>query len=219
MNRIPLIFLGIFAIAAFSWTALILTNQRAYGSMTAHYDEMEGKIFPAPIPGLAQRGKLVYQDLGCAACHTQQVRLGAGGVDVARGWGERHSVARDYLRENRVLLGAMRLGPDLRNVGVRQEDPAWYYLHLYDPQLQRPGSTMPAHAFLFETRRIVGEPSAKALALPSSHAPAPGYEVVPTDRAEALVHYLANLKDAYAFPEVSHVYTQEAAPEEAGENP
>jgi cytochrome c oxidase cbb3-type subunit 2 len=56
---------------------------------------------------------------------------------------------------------------------------------------------MPPHAFLFETRRIVGERSNKALAVPT----AAGYEVVPTPRAEALAAYLLNLKDTYDYPE------------------
>ncbi|GAB1490148.1 cbb3-type cytochrome c oxidase subunit II [Opitutaceae bacterium] len=213
MNRFCLIFLGIFAIAAVSWSSLVFSNQRAYGAITAHYDENEGKAFPQPAPGLAQRGKLVYQDLGCAACHTQQVRRPGFGSDQARGWGERQSVARDYLYEGRVLLGSMRLGPDLRNVGARQEAPSWYLQHLYDPKLVNPESTMPSYKFLFETRQIVGEPSAKALTLPASHAPAAGYEVVPSDRAQALAYYLATLKDAYEYPETSNVYVEKASTE------
>lgn len=213
MNRFPLIFLGIFAIAGLSWSSLVLSNQRAYGAITVHYDENEGKAFPQALPGLAQRGKLVYQDLGCAACHTQQVRRPDYGSDKARGWGERQSVARDYLREDRALLGSLRLGPDLRNVGARQADAAWYYQHLYDPRLTTPDSTMPAYRFLFETRKILGQPSSKALALPASHAAEPGYEIIPSDRADALVYYLASLNDAYAYPETNNVYV-EAEPKE-----
>ena len=213
MNRFSLIFLGIFVIAALSWSSLVFSNQRAYGAITAHYDENEGKAFQQPIPGLAQRGKLVYQDLGCVACHTQQVRRPGFGSDQERGWGERQSVARDYLYEDRVLLGAMRLGPDLRNVGARQTEAAWYLQHLYDPKLVNADSTKPAYTFLFETRLIVGQPSSEALALPASHAAAAGYEVVPTDRALALAAYLANLKDAYAYPEINHVYVEAASKE------
>lgn len=65
---------------------------------------------------------------------------------------------------------------------------------------------MPAYRFLFEERRIVGEPSAHALPLPASHAPRPGYEIVPTARAESLVAYLTSLKDTYAYPETNNVY-------------
>lgn len=213
MNRAPLIFLGVFCALALSWMGIVLSNQIAYGSLTPYYSPEEGKVFPEPTPGLAERGKLVYQDLGCMYCHTQQVRRAGYGADIERGWGERQSVARDYIREKRVLLGSMRTGPDLRNVGARLTDLTWHYLHLYDPAITSPGSTMPPHKFLFETRAIVGEPSPKALNLPASHTPPPGYEVVPTERAESLVAYLINLKDPYAFPETQNVYVEPAAKE------
>lgn len=213
MNRAPLIFLGAFVALAFSWTGIILSNQIGYGGLTAFYSGDDSKAFPGAVPGLAERGKLVYQDLGCMACHTQQVRRPGFGADIEREWGTRQSVARDYIREGRVLLGSMRTGPDLRNVGVRLNDPAWHYLHLYDPTIKAPGSTMPPHRFLFERREIVGEPSPKAVLLPAPHTPPDGYEVVPTPRAEALVAYLISLNDPFAFPETENVYVEPAAEE------
>ena len=222
MKRAPFIFLGIFCALAFSWTGIVLTNQLGYGSVTPHFDETEGKAFPEQIPGVVAQGKLVYQDLGCVQCHTQQVRRPGFGSDVpaveggpSRGWGTRQSVARDYIRESRVLIGQSRIGPDLRNVAVRKPaegaayDAQWHYLHLYDPQLKAPGSIMPRHAFLFETRQIVGQPSPKALVLPAQYAAPAGHEVVPTARAEALVTYLLSLKDTYAYPETKNVFTPE----------
>jgi cytochrome c oxidase cbb3-type subunit 2 len=216
MNRAPLIFLGIFFALAFSWTGIVLTNQISYGSLQPVYDETEGKSFPQQTPGLAARGKLVYQDLGCIYCHSQQVRRPGYGADIERGWGERQSVARDYIRESRVLLGSMRTGPDLRNIGARQTDRTWQYLHLYDPQITSAGSIMPPHRFLFETRKIIGQPSPKAIQdkLPASARPPAGYEIVPSERAESLVEYLLSLKDTYAYPETKNVYVAPAA--EAG---
>ncbi len=213
MNRPPLIFLGAFAALAFSWTGIILSNQIGYGSLTPYFSGDEARIFPAAPLGLAERGKLVYQDLGCMYCHTQQVRRPGYGADTEREWGIRQSVARDYIREERVLLGSMRTGPDLRNVGARLDDATWHYLHLYDPRITTPGSLMPPSKFLFETRAIVGESSSKAISLPPSHAPAPGYEVIPTPRAEALVAYLISLNDTYAYPETENVYVEPAAEE------
>jgi hypothetical protein len=35
------------------------------------------------------------------------------GADLARGWGRRRTVARDYLRDQPVMLGTVRFGPDL----------------------------------------------------------------------------------------------------------
>ncbi len=224
MNRAPLIFLGVFVAIAFSWTGIVLTNQVSYGNLTAYYDENEQKVFPEPVPGLAERGQLVYQDLGCIYCHTQQVRAPGYGTDIERGWGERQSVARDYIREKRVLLGTMRTGPDLRNIGARQADPTWHMLHLYDPQITSRGSVMPPSRFLFEERKIKGSPSPDALKLPATYVdgtplpadslPAEGYEIVPTERAKSLVSYLINRKDTYAYPETFNVVPQDAEKKE-----
>ncbi len=218
MNRAPLLFLGIFFTLAFSWTGIVLINQISYGRLQPVYDENEDKTFPLALPGLAAEGKLVYQDLGCIYCHTQQVRRPGYGTDALRNWGERQSVARDYIRDGRVLLGTMRTGPDLRNIGARQVGDAgreWHYKHLYDPVITSPGSIMPPFAFLFETRKIVGEPSPKAIqkGLPPQYQPPPGHEIVPTHRAEALVEYLLNLKDTYTYPEeAKRVYIDLNAP-------
>jgi cytochrome c oxidase cbb3-type subunit II len=222
MNRAPLIFLGIFFAVAFSWTGIVLTNQLAYGKLEPVYDEGENKSFPEAISGVAAQGKLVYQDLGCIYCHTQQVRRPGYGGDVDRGWGERQSVARDYIRENRVLLGTMRTGPDLRNVGARFTGEAgreWHIRHMYDPEITSPGSIMPKYKFLFETRKIIGEPSAKSVQrlLPAGAQPEAGYEVVLTDRGNALIEYLLSLKDTYNYPEeASRVYVEPKKEEKAG---
>ncbi len=71
------------------------------------------------------------------------------GADIARGWGKRHSVAEDFLWDNPVQLGGVRVGPDLSNVGMRY--PAdWQFKHLYDPKSVVSTSTMPSFKFLFE---------------------------------------------------------------------
>jgi cytochrome c oxidase cbb3-type subunit II len=219
MNRAPTLFLGVFFALAFSFVGLVLTNQLTYGSFSTHVDEDEGKAFPQALPGLAAQGKLVYQDLGCIACHTQQVRRPGFGSDTgegSRGWGERQSVARDYLREDRVLLGVQRVGPDLRNLAARKNADGteftaeWLYRYLYNPELVVKNSNQPRYAFLFKTQQIIGEPSPKAVRFSADEAPAAGYEMVPTARAEALVAYLLSLKDTYAYPETQNVYTPPA---------
>ena len=62
----------------------------------------------------------------------------------------------------------------------------------------------------------MGQPSGKALHLPESHAVAPGHEIVPTARGEALVAYLLSLNDTYAYPETKNVYAP-PAPKKAEE--
>jgi cytochrome c oxidase cbb3-type subunit II len=196
MKNSPQFFLGLFTALALSFGALVLGTHRQFGNLDAYFDEGEGAAFPQRAPGLATRGKLVYQDLGCAACHTQQVRRPDAGADQKRGWGDRQSVARDYIYQTRVHLGQTRIGPDLTNFGERATkagtDQVRLYLNLYAGQ-----GAMPAYAFLFETRRIVGQRSPQALPVKT----APGFETVPTRRAESLAAYLLSLKLDPAYPE------------------
>ncbi len=206
MNRAPLIFLGVFFAIAFSWTGIVLTNHLSYADLQPVFDENEGKAFPQRLPGAAERGKEVYRDLGCIYCHTQQVRHAGFGTDLDRGWGDRGSVARDYIHEKRVYLGTMRTGPDLRNVGARfagEGGRDWHIQHFYDPQITSKGSIMPPYRFLFETRPIVGEPSADAVQskLPAHYQPPAGHEIVLTQRGKDLIAYMLALKDGPLGPD------------------
>jgi cytochrome c oxidase cbb3-type subunit 2 len=203
------LFLGVFATLALSWAGLLLTAHNQIGSLAQIKDPADEQLYPQPMSGLANQGRLVYQDLGCVTCHTQQVRQAGFGNDLAEGrkWGDRGSYARDYIRDQTVLIGQNRLGPDLRNVGSRlgeakaDEYAQWFYKLLYAPQSVAAGSLKPAHAFLFDVHPVAGrQPSAHALSLPSKFAPGPGLEVVPTSRAVALVAYLQSLKDTYDYP-------------------
>jgi cytochrome c oxidase cbb3-type subunit 2 len=196
------LFLGVFATLALSWAGLLLAAHKQIGALPQFKDPVDQTINPAPLTGIADQGRLVYQDLGCATCHTQQVRYAGFGSDIERKWGERGSYARDYIREKSVLIGSTRLGPDLRNVASRNYASAEYFHSLlYAPQSVAPGTNMPAHPFLYEVRPLAGnQPSYKAVKLSSKYAPGDGYEVVPTARAEALVAYLMSLKDTYAYP-------------------
>lgn len=211
MNNGPLLFIGIFLTIAFSWTGIVLTNlvqQKAAGADRPYYSAENEAIVPAAPSGAARQGSRVYQELGCLYCHSQQVRHRLHGdeatpsPDVARGWGERASVARDYVHDDRVMLGTMRTGPDLRNIGDRQTDPQWHFRHFYNPQTTSKGSIMPPYPFLFEVREIRGQPSRKALSGLGEYGPPPGFEVIPTERAEALVAYMLSLRTSdVALPE------------------
>lgn len=109
---------------------------------------------PALKPYSSQelRGRAVYLANGCIACHTQQPSTtGAGIADARRGWG-RASVAGDYHYDTPPLLGTMRTGPDLFNIGVRQPSADWHLGHLFQPRAYVAGSNMPAYRFLFEIK-------------------------------------------------------------------
>jgi cbb3-type cytochrome oxidase cytochrome c subunit len=72
-----------------------------------------------PKSGMAERGRKIYAANGCVYCHSQQVRADYAASDIDRNWGPRRSAPRDYLFERPVMLGKMRLGPDLSNIGKR----------------------------------------------------------------------------------------------------
>ncbi len=212
MKNLPTLFLGIFFALAFSWTGLILSSHLFLGdlkSTTATLDEqgnpVEGDpLYPLKLSGIAREGKQIYIDQGCVYCHSQQIRTKGYGADFERGWGERQTVARDYIYQERVMLGTMRTGPDLANVGTRLSSVQWHMQHLYEPQITSPGSIMPPYAYLFEVREIGSRPSPNAVSIPfdSPYAPPEGWEVVPTSRAEALVAYLLSLRVDYELPEI-----------------
>lgn len=193
-------FLGLFCALAISWGALVVGTRSQYATLRPVYDDNEGKSFPDRQPGIAARGQLVYQDLGCAACHTQQVRRPGLGSDKERGWGERQSVARDFLYDPRPQLGYLRVGPDLANYAVRAE-PAGMIPDRLLAYLYNGHAGMPPYPFLFEKVKITGERSAHALKVKTE----PGYEVVPTHRANELVAYLLSLKHTYEFEEARPV--------------
>ena len=147
-------------------------------------------LYPLARSGIADNGKEVYRSEGCAACHTQQVRP----QDVPH-FGLRFTVAQDYLRDEPVQFGTLRLGPDLANVGARLPDANWHLVHLYDPRALVEGSPMPKYPYLFEKRKVRGEGSQNALKFPQGYKGVEeGFEVVPTERAETLVAYLRSLR-------------------------
>lgn len=205
MKHMPLLFLGIFFVIAFSFTGIVLVNNRDFGALKPIALEEGEETWPQMPSGLAQQGKEVYISQGCLYCHSQQVRRKGFGSDFERGWGDRQSVPRDYILQRRVQLGTSRTGPDLMTIGQRQPSAEWHYLHLYNPQFTSPESVMPPYRHLFETRKIRnGQPAADALRIPNNFAdelPPEGYEIVPTDRGRALVAYLLSLKLQYELPE------------------
>jgi cbb3-type cytochrome oxidase cytochrome c subunit len=286
------LFLGIFGTFAFSWTGLIFVPNMQIGHLDPQMDEDGNDAFPAPRSGMAERGRRVYAANGCNYCHSQQVRADYAGSDIDRKWGERRSAPRDYVFDRPVLLGKMRMGPDLANVGHRppvtdenapppssapsaptgspppgpaanaspspapavspapasqttsappaaaqnptpapspaapNEVPtvvngvpvpysaAWHHQHLYNPRSITLDSDMPAYRFLYEKRQVIGQAGADALNFPnpSSDAPPPGWEIVPTYDAKCLVAYLMSLDQSHPLKEVKSTGPPPAPP-------
>jgi cytochrome c oxidase cbb3-type subunit 2 len=217
MSESGLLFPGIFASFALSLGATVLLPFSQLGGLSPDFKSEDGlvsEIYPIPVQGLPQIGKQVYVAEGCQACHTQFIR-GVEVSDIDRGWGERRTVARDYVSEKGSPLGSLRIGPDLSNVGSAKwrneplgdpsapakRDASWHLRHLYNPKERLQDSNMPSYRHLFETRKQVGAPSSDALFLSGEAAPEPGYEVVPTASAKALVAYLGSLDRSHPLKE------------------
>ena len=124
MKNLNSLLAGIFLAVAFPFGTLVVSSQMQLGPLGRAPAEEGGPLFPSREPGLAIQGRAVYVSLGCVSCHTQQVRPAGQGSDIARGYGVRASVARDYVQQKPVLLGERRIGPDLANFGARAKDLA-----------------------------------------------------------------------------------------------
>lgn len=146
------------------------------------------------------------------------------GPDLDRGWGARRSVARDFVNDSPVLLGSVRVGPDLAGIGTRAPEKfaaPWKFavttnaavelehrllVHLYNPRLLAKDSICPSASYLFDPKkpevRSVGEP----LSLPGKDAP-----VFPKHDALSLVAYLMTQRLDVGVAEAP-VPTKPAAP-------
>jgi len=174
MKGLVPLFLGIFGTFAFSWAGLTMIPNAQIGQLDPQVDEDGNDPYPAPKSGMADRGRRIYAANGCVYCHSQQVRPDYGGSDLERKWGERRSAPRDYLFERPALLGKMRMGPDLANVGKRA--PA------DDADAPPPGATQPTSPAPTDPAAAPGNPSAPAAA-PGGSPPAPASENPPPGNA------------------------------------
>ena len=196
MTRISLIALGAFAIMASAICLLVIVPQAML------YDAGP----PPQLKPYTERqlvGRAVYIANGCVYCHSQQVRDPAFTTDVDRGWGSRATVPGDYAYDRPHLLGTMRTGPDLINVGQRLPDPDWHLIHLYDPRSVVDWSLMPAFPYLFEEKALndVG-PGDRVVRIPGPRAPR-DVAVVAKPEAMALVDYLISLNRQYPVSDTS----------------
>lgn len=205
MNKFRYIFVGFMLTFLSAWCGLVLMPVWGLGNFEQVEDPESGEMIPPLLSALEERGRDVYIANGCIYCHSQQVHPARARTDLERGWGERRTVARDYMNHGTAQLGTMRTGPDLANIGVRNPSETWHLLHLYNPQITSKGSNMPPFRFLFKTQPIPASgPSESALTLGEAFAPPAGQEVIPTEDVLALVAYLQSLKlSAYEVPEAA----------------
>ena len=151
-----------------------------------------------PYTSAELRGREVYVANGCVYCHSQQPRDRNLGPDAQRGWG-RASVPGDYVYDKPHLLGSMRTGPDLFNIGARQPSKDWHLGHLYQPRAYVADSIMPSYPFLFQVKdaKEAEREGEQPLNLPPAYGPMVGQVVVPTPQALDLVKYLQSLDHTY----------------------
>ncbi len=201
MNRVTLLYIGVLFTVLASFAGLTVIPQQQLGGLEpiVNDDRTEYPVEPA---GLVAQGRDVFISLGCMYCHSQQVRPPGFGADIDRGWGSRRTVARDHIYDRPPLLGTMRTGPDLANIGVRQPSKDWHLLHLYNPQITSPGSIMPPFGFLFDELALEVERPYDALDFPPEWDPGEDVVIVPITDAKALVAYLKSLDASHPVPEV-----------------
>src|SRR5687768_2798972 len=136
MNIAPFIFVGLLATFSISWFGYVFRPYVELSRQEPFQHPITQQVYPINRGGFAQQGAEVYRAQGCAACHTQQVRSEAEGNDIEWGFGSRRTVGTDFMLENPPLLGGIRLGPDLSNIGLRKgtNDIEWHYAHLLAPK-------------------------------------------------------------------------------------
>lgn len=205
MTRFRLIFIGFMLTFLSAWIGLVLLPVQGLGNFKQVRSPNTGEMIPPELTPRERRGRDVYLANGCVYCHSQQVQPARAGTDLERGWGERRTVARDYMNHGTAQMGTMRTGPDLSNIGSRNPSEDWHLLHLYDPQITSEGSNMPPFRFLFDVRQADPEnPSPDALRVPEEFLPRPDVEVIPTEEVRDLVAYLQSLKlSKYEIPEAA----------------
>lgn len=176
-------------------------------------NELAGKL-PADVlvkvsPEAAERAVKLLSEAGGKA----ELVIYNLGPDIERGWGSRRSVARDYVSDNPVLLGNVRVGPDLAGVSSRAPEKfaaPWkaattnsaveieqrLLVHLYNPRLLAKDSICPSASYLFESKQPNARYSGQPLKLPGNDAP-----VYPKHNAYALVAYLLTQRGDIGLPE------------------
>src|SRR5438046_240910 len=159
MKGLAPLFLGIFGTFAFSWVGLTVIPNWQIGHLNPQMEEDGSDVYPQPQSGMVTRGARVYAANGCIYCHSQQVRADYAADDIERKWGERRSAPRDYIFEQPVFLGTMRMAQDLTH-------------HRPPPSSAgSPPSGEPSPGATASPKASPGSPAPKAPATPVPKAP------------------------------------------------
>lgn len=191
--KLPLFVMGVLATLLIAWIGLTLVpglqiNEIAPSSELKPYTDQQ------------LRGREVYIREGCIYCHSQQTRPAGFGADQKRNWG-RPSVPGDYVYDRPQLLGTMRTGPDLFNIGARQPSEDWHLIHLYNPRATSPGSIMPPYPWLFREEirysdEVLAARGERVVPVPEEYVPE-GKVIIATPDAIDLTAYLTGLNHTY----------------------
>lgn len=219
MTRTWLLILGALATLGFAVIVLVVLPQVVLVDVPVPEQLVPSTVGDIEKDRVARRGREVYIANGCVYCHSQQVRDPAFTTDMERGWGSRPTVPADYVFDRPHLLGTMRTGPDLINVGQRIPDPEWHLIHLYNPRALVDWSIMPPFPYLFEHKtpdQVRAEDP--VVEVPEKFRPE-GRVVVAKPEALALVEYLLSLKRLYPVPESARARERGLGGDHAGMSP
>jgi cytochrome c oxidase cbb3-type subunit II len=191
--KMPLFVMGVLATLLIAWVGLTLVPG-------VQISEVKAPAGLKPYTDRQLRGRDIYIREGCIYCHSQQTRPVGFGADQKRNWG-RPSVPGDYLYDKPQLLGTMRTGPDLFNIGARQPSEDWHLIHLYNPRATSPGSIMPPYPWLFREEieysdEVLAARGERVVPVPEEYV-TPGKVIVATQEARDLVAYLIGLNHTY----------------------
>lgn len=191
--KLPLFIMGVLATLLIAWVGLTLVPGLQISDI-APSSELK------PYTDQQLRGREVYIREGCIYCHSQQTRPVGFGADQKRNWG-RPSVPGDYVYDRPQLLGTMRTGPDLFNIGARQPSEDWHLIHLYNPRATSPGSIMPPYPWLFREEirysdEVLAARGERVVPVPGEYVPE-GKVIIATPDAIDLTAYLIGLNHTY----------------------
>jgi cytochrome c oxidase cbb3-type subunit II len=95
-----------------------------------------------PWSKLEAAGHKLYVQNGCSYCHSLQVRVTDWGLGA-----ERISQIGDYVKQEPIIVGTIRTGPDLSQAGGEHTN-GWQQAHFINPRFTRPVSLMPSFEWL-----------------------------------------------------------------------